>query len=349
MTEPGRLIRPRSLRSRSTIIAFSARSFAEARSRSAAARSSAGHRAARRGALHRPGHDRAVAELEEQLGRGGEHAVAAEVEVRRVRAALRVAEVAVEASRVALHAGAQAHRVVDLVRLAGGDQLVDPPTAASYRSRGVVGAHVPSRRPPGPPSSRGSGRVVSSARSNIANHAERQRGERVLGVTGADHEGGVEAGRGLVAHEPGDPQTALRPPPRPPRARPTTSSARVASSTPTGSTSRNDGEAPVRSSNRASSMPATIRSARSHRVAPASPEPVADSLIACPPCWSRCPAASIPRSPPACCTSRATTCWARTCASCISTASITGAAARAPGATRPRPRGSPGSRSRSAT
>ena len=44
VTEPVRLIRPRSFRRRSTIIAFSARSFAEARSRSATARSSSGHR-----------------------------------------------------------------------------------------------------------------------------------------------------------------------------------------------------------------------------------------------------------------------------------------------------------------
>jgi hypothetical protein len=44
VTEPGRLILPRSLRRRSTIIAFSARSFAEASRRSAAARSSSGHR-----------------------------------------------------------------------------------------------------------------------------------------------------------------------------------------------------------------------------------------------------------------------------------------------------------------
>ena len=43
-TEPGTATRPRSFRTRSTIIAFSARSFSEETSRSAAASSSASHR-----------------------------------------------------------------------------------------------------------------------------------------------------------------------------------------------------------------------------------------------------------------------------------------------------------------
>jgi hypothetical protein len=43
-TPPGMAIRPRSLRSRSTIIAFSARSFAEAQSRRATSSSSSSHR-----------------------------------------------------------------------------------------------------------------------------------------------------------------------------------------------------------------------------------------------------------------------------------------------------------------
>ena len=63
------------------------------------------------------------------------------------------------------------------------------------------------------------------------------------------------------------PRRRRSPPPTSPRAAdasaaariPGTSSGRVASSTPTGSTSRNDGSAPVRSSNRASSTPGTIR------------------------------------------------------------------------------------------
>ena len=78
-------------------------------------------------------------------------------------------------------------------------------------------------------------------------------------------------------------------------------------------------------------------------------ERVADSLVACLRCWSRCRAGSTPRSPRACSTSRASTCSGRTCAWCTSTASITGAAARARGTMRPRPPGSPGSPSRSAT
>ena len=44
VTEPSRAMRPTSLRSRSTIIAFSARSFAEPRRRSRLASSSASHR-----------------------------------------------------------------------------------------------------------------------------------------------------------------------------------------------------------------------------------------------------------------------------------------------------------------
>ena len=113
--------------------------------------------APRGGPLHRPGHDRAVAELEEQLGRGGEHAVAAEVEVGRVRPALGVAEVSVETPRIALHAGAQAHRVVDLVGVAGRDQLPDPadrrlvPLARGRRHPRVR------RQPPGGPRRGGAG------------------------------------------------------------------------------------------------------------------------------------------------------------------------------------------------
>ena len=162
---------------------------------------------ARRRSLHRPGHDRAAAALEEQLGRGGEHAVPAEVEVGRERPPLRVAEVAVQASRVALHPGAQAHRVVDLVGLARRDQLVDPldgrlePLAGSGGRPRAVGR----RRNP----------VVAGQRQGGLLRAlehreprERECGERVLGIPRPDHEGGVEAGRGLVAHEPGDPQAA---------------------------------------------------------------------------------------------------------------------------------------------
>ena len=98
-TDPGRAILPRSLRSRSTIIAFSARSLTEAR-RLRGGRVVLGHPAAPRGGtLHRPGRDAVAVDAEEELGRRGQHVVPARAQVAVVRGALRPAEVAVERAR----------------------------------------------------------------------------------------------------------------------------------------------------------------------------------------------------------------------------------------------------------
>ena len=120
---------------------------------------------------------------------------------------MRVAEVAVEPARVALHAGAQAHRVVHLIRLAGRDQLPDP----------VDGGLVPlarRRRHPRSLGGRGDALVAGERQGGLLGaleHREPGEGqgrERVVGVAGADDEVGVEAGRGFVGHEPRDPQAA---------------------------------------------------------------------------------------------------------------------------------------------
>src|SRR5439155_16329065 len=71
--------------------------------------------------------DRAPVDPEEQLRGGREDAVPTEVEVRRVGTALRVAEVAVEALRVAGDAGTESEREVDLIGVARRDVFMDPP------------------------------------------------------------------------------------------------------------------------------------------------------------------------------------------------------------------------------
>jgi hypothetical protein len=97
--------------------------------------------------------------------------------------------------------------VVHLVGLARRDQLVDPvdrglvPLAGGGRRPGALGS--------------GWGAVVTGDGQRRLLRALEQRepregecGERVLGIAGPNHESGIEAGRGLVADEPGDPQTA---------------------------------------------------------------------------------------------------------------------------------------------
>ncbi len=305
--------------------------------------------AARCSPLHRLGDDRAVAELEEELRRGREHSIPAEVEIGRERATLGVGEVAVQPARISFDVGAQAHRVVHLVGLAGRDQLADP----------VDGGLVPlagRRRHPRSFGGRGDAFFVAGERQRgllgALEHREPGEGqcrERILGVAGTDDEGRVEAGRGLVGRRTRRPRGRARPPPRPLRAVATTSPARVASSTPTGSTSRNEGEAPVRSSNRASSMPSRYGLAFVSLVAA---ENDAAPLIASSHAFRArrdvrrrrflgrrvpAPGAGLRRAGLAHATRPSRL------------ASITAAAARAPGGTPPRPPGSPGSRSRSAT
>ena len=140
-TVPGRAMRPRSLRRRSTIIAFSARSFADAVEPLALGVVLRGPATSRRGALHRSRGQPVAVQPEEQLRRRGHDAVAARVQVRAVGAALRVAEVAVETPLVAFDDRAQPERVVHLIRVARGDVLAD------LRDRQVVAGAVDGRHP----------------------------------------------------------------------------------------------------------------------------------------------------------------------------------------------------------
>ena len=238
-------------------MAFSARSFTEPRSRSATSRSSAGQRP--RGAVPFIGRVvRGVAvDPEEQLRRCRQHPVATQVEVAGVGAPLRVAQVAIQPALVALHLGAEPQRVVHLIGVAGRDVLVDrfdravvglPVDGRPPRARAASARCRPAARgapfPPGPRTSRTT-RAAAARRHRRA--SARVRPAR------------VEPRGGLVGDEARHPQPSCRRRLRRRRGSPGTSSGRVASSTPTGSTSRNDGSAPVRSSNRASITPGTIR------------------------------------------------------------------------------------------
>ncbi len=124
-TVPGRAIRPRSFRSRSTIIAFSALSFTEAVRRSRVASSSASQRP--RGAVPFIGRvvSRSPSSRTKSSGEADRIAVATGIQVRGMCAPLRVAEVTVEPSFVALHGRTQSERVVHLVRVTGGDAFAD--------------------------------------------------------------------------------------------------------------------------------------------------------------------------------------------------------------------------------
>ncbi len=119
-------------------------------------------------------------------------------------AALRVAEVAVETTLVALDGGAQPERVVHLVRVARGDVLAD------LRDGQVVAGAVDGRHP-----RVGRRRLVARRGEHgllpLLEHrepGERQPGEGIVGRTRTHDERRVEPGRGLVRHEPGDPQAA---------------------------------------------------------------------------------------------------------------------------------------------
>ena len=163
---------------------------------------------ARRGALHRLGRDRAPVDPEEQLRGGREDAVPAEVEVRRVGTALRVAEVAIEALRVAGDAGAEPEREVDLIGVARRDVVMDP------LDRGVVRLAI-DRRSPG--ACRWRRRLVRRsrerrflARLEQGEPCERELGERIGFGPRPDPQRRVEARSCFVGHHPGDPEPPSR-------------------------------------------------------------------------------------------------------------------------------------------
>ena len=124
-TLPVRAMRPRSLRTRSTIMTFSATSLALVTSAAAACRSSSAVRPAAGGALHRPAPQYPVRPLEEQLRAGTDDRRPTEVEQRVVRGLLSVHEVGVHRRQVAADGGGQAGGEVRLVDRAGRDLVAD--------------------------------------------------------------------------------------------------------------------------------------------------------------------------------------------------------------------------------
>jgi hypothetical protein len=97
--------------------------------------------------------------------------------------------------------------VVDLVGLAGGDQLAD-------LIHGGLETFARRRRHPRAGRRAGDPLVAGDRQRGLLGaleHREPREGERregVVEIAGPDHEGRVEAGCGLVAHEPGDPEAA---------------------------------------------------------------------------------------------------------------------------------------------
>ena len=186
---------------------------------------------------------RSPVDPEEQLGGGRQDTEPAGVEIAGVGAPLREAKVPVQPPRVAVDAGAQPQREVDLVGVAGRDVLVDP---ADRRVVGGARRSTAAQAAAGTSARRraGSGRTVSSRPSNIANHASGSGGERVVGARAS---GPAARGRDRAP-----PRRRRTPPPtgraprpvRPRRAPRCTSSGRRASSTPAGPTSRKLGLVP---------------------------------------------------------------------------------------------------------
>ena len=192
-TVPGRAMRPRSLRSRSTIIAFSARSFTEAVSRSRCGVVLREPATARRGALHRSRGQPVAVQPEEQLRRGGQDAVAARRSgTRRVRRAAR--------SRGRGRARARRPRRSSAAGACGSPGTCRPRRCArgSPRSPGRSGRgrrSAPTRRTAGT-SSRGEGSTVSCRCWNIANQASGSR------------ENGSSGGRGRTTSDGSSPGAA---------------------------------------------------------------------------------------------------------------------------------------------
>ena len=205
-TVPGRAMRPRSLRSRSTIIAFSARSFTDAVSRSRIGVVLREPAAARRRALHRPCREEVAVQPEEELGRRGQDPVTARRSgTRRCGASLRVAQVAVETALVALHRRTQPERVVHLIGVAGRDVLADASRSPGRSGRDRRSA--PTRRTAGPH------RRAATADGLLALLEHREPGQRqpANGSSGArarTTSDGSSPGAASYVDEPGDPQAA---------------------------------------------------------------------------------------------------------------------------------------------
>ncbi len=140
-TEPTCATRDRSLRSRSTIITFSARSLLLAQQFRPSLRVLGRVNAAGRGALHRPGEQARGRPLEEQLRAGAEDEVAADVEQRVVPTALCVRQFRVTRIGV-LDPPAQARGQVALVQRPGGDRVLDTAHPGGERLGAPVGYPV---------------------------------------------------------------------------------------------------------------------------------------------------------------------------------------------------------------
>ena len=151
---PGRQTRPRSLRRTSTIITFSARSFAEARSSPASRRSSARSRPRGRVPLigfvatspsGSSGQERLGRCRRDRARRAGERA-RAEVEERGEQRRVAGAQAAVQRPRIAAERRREPARQVRLVDLAVGDPAADPLDARLVGGSVEAGSELEARR-----------------------------------------------------------------------------------------------------------------------------------------------------------------------------------------------------------
>ncbi len=204
---PGAAIRPRSLRSRSTIIAFSARSFTDAVSRSRIASSSSSQRP--RGAVPFIGRvvSRSPSNRKKSSGDADRIRNRPAFRYAESRASLRVAQVAIETALVALHRRTQPERVVHLIGVAGRDVFADA------LDRPVVAVPVHGRDPCVGRRSRIVARRRQDGLLALLEHREpgqRQAGERVVRNPRPNGERRVHPRRSLVGDEPRDPQAPCR-------------------------------------------------------------------------------------------------------------------------------------------
>ena len=178
-----------SLRSRSTIIRFSARFFGSAASAAAQPRVALRVGVARRRPLHRPRLDPARAvEREEELGRARDERRAGQRHQRPVPDRLAGRQRRLQRRRLALPAAAERQRQVRLVDVAGADVVRHPPERRGRRRRSprpAGTARAPLPPPPAPaapaprtPRTRGAAAAATAATAPRAAARRRSRARR---------------------------------------------------------------------------------------------------------------------------------------------------------------------------
>ena len=125
LTVPTRAIRPRSLRTMSTIMRFSARSFSEDSSWATLLLVVGDHQTSPAGAFHRLRDDPPVPPLEEQLRGGRSHNPAPGVDQGSVSAGLGVDQIAIERLGGAFEGGLETESEIDLIGVACPNALAD--------------------------------------------------------------------------------------------------------------------------------------------------------------------------------------------------------------------------------